>query len=193
MFSLILLNINQSRAQDGFNFIAQGNKEMNEGNYRKAEQYYLTALAKEPQNWNLYTLIGFSLHKQNYFNKSDSFYMITIQNDSLSSKAYWYKGMNLVKMKKDSLAILSYKKFIDIEKKRNGSLIEAYKQVGKSYERILRKTGLYSNEVDDMIFHLEQIEITDPSYPEVPVIKNFVELLKTQRPKQQVGKWILMQ
>jgi outer membrane protein assembly factor BamD (BamD/ComL family) len=47
---LILISAFKINAQDGYNLYALGNKEMNEGNYRKAEEYYLAAFAKEPQN-----------------------------------------------------------------------------------------------------------------------------------------------
>jgi tetratricopeptide (TPR) repeat protein len=175
--------------QDGVNLIALGNKEMNEGNYKQAEKYYNLALAKEPQYWHIYTLIGFSYHKQNYFSKADSFYNICIKNDSTQSKAYWYRGMNLVKLKKDSLAILSYKKFISIEK--YGSHLEAHKQISKSYERILRNSGLTAYETDDLIYHLEQIIILEPSAPEATAIENFIETIKRKRPEKIESKWKL--
>ncbi|MDP2176867.1 MAG: hypothetical protein Q8K70_13265 [Bacteroidota bacterium] len=189
LFISLSLGITLAYSQDGVNLIALGNKEMNEGNFKQAETYYTMALIKEPQNWHLYTLLGFSFHKQKYFNKADSFYNISILNDSNQSKAYWYKGMNLIKLKKDSLAILNYKKFILIEK--SGSHIEAYKQISKSYERILRRTGLTNIEIDDLLHHLNQILILDPSAPEAPQIHNFIESIKSKRPSNVVGKWKL--
>jgi tetratricopeptide (TPR) repeat protein len=186
---LIILNINSTKGQDGVNLIALGNKEMNEGNYKQAEKFYSMALIKEPQNWHIYTLLGFSYHKQNFYNKADSFFNITISNDSNQTKAYWYRGMNLIKMKKDSLAIISYKNFI--LKEKNGSHIEAHKQISKSYERILRRNGLYNFEIDDLIYHLNQILILDPSAPEAPQILNFIETIKSKRPVNLIGKWKL--
>jgi tetratricopeptide (TPR) repeat protein len=186
---LIILNNNLIKAQDGVNLIALGNKEMNEGNFKQAEKYYGMALTKEPQNWHIYTLLGFSFYKQNLFNKADSFYNITLSNDSNQTKTYWYKGLNLIKLKKDSLAILSYKKFI--LKEKNGSHVEAYKQISKSYERILRRTGLNNLEIDDLIHHLSQILILDPSAPEAPQILNFIESIKSKRPINLTGKWKL--
>jgi hypothetical protein len=111
--------------------------------------------------------------------------------DSLASKVYWYKGMNHIALKEDSTAIVNYKKFIDIEKKSNGRLIEAYKAIGQSYERMLRSDGLYSWQIDDMIYYYELVEQTDPSLMEVPLIQNFIEHVKSKRPANQIGKWKL--
>lgn len=191
---LTLVLIFQLKAQDNNNLVAMGNQAMNEGNFKGAERFYLSALAKDNRNYLLYTYIGFSLHKQNYFSKADSFFQISINNDSTLSKAFWYKGMNLVKMKKDSLAILSYKKFIQLERKRGGnSLVEANSQIAKCYERILRKDGLYSFQIDDMLNHLNDVLIEDLSSPRVPVIENFIEHIKQKRPASQTGKWVLTQ
>jgi tetratricopeptide (TPR) repeat protein len=176
-------------AQDDDHLVVLGNKEMNDGNYRLAQDYYQTALAKEPKNWNLYTLLGFCYHKQKLYLLADSLLRIAVQNDSLNSKPFWYKGLNHLTLRQDSMTIVNFKKFISIEKNRSGSLIQAYRYVGQSYERMLKKDGLYSWQIDDMIFHYEQIERTDPSYVEVPLIRNFIELVKSQRPANQVGKW----
>ncbi len=180
-----------SYAQDGYNLYALGNKAMNEGNYRQAEEYYLSALAKEPQNWNIYTQLGYCYHRQMKLQMADSIFRIACNNDSLNSKPFWYKGLNHVKLKQDSLAIVCYKKFISIEKKRYGNLTIAYKSIGQAYERILRKDGLYSWQIDDMIFHYEQVEIIEPNTPDIPDIKNFIELVKAKRPANQAGKWKL--
>lgn len=173
------------------NLIALGNQAMNNGQYRNAQQFYQTALQKEPQNWNLYTLLGFSIHKQKKFNYADSIYIIAVSNDSNSSKAHWYKGMNHVAMRQDSAAIWHYKKFIGLEKNRNGSLIQAYRSIGQSYERMLKSDGLLSWQIDEMIYYYEQIELADPSYIEVPLIRNFIEIVQSRRPANQIGKWIM--
>jgi tetratricopeptide (TPR) repeat protein len=173
------------------NLTALGNQAMNNGQFRNAQQYYQTAIQKEPQNWDLYTLLGFSIHKQKKFNYADSIYAIAVKNDSNSSKAHWYKGMNHIAMRQDSSAIWHYKKFIDLEKIRGGSLIQAYRSIGQSYERMLKNDGLYSWQIDDMIYHYEQIELADPSYVEVPLIRNFIEVVQNRRPANQVGKWIM--
>jgi tetratricopeptide (TPR) repeat protein len=178
-------------AQDGYNLYAMGNRSMNEGNYKQAEEYYISALAKEPTNWNLYTQLGYCYHRQLRFREADSLYKIACLNDSNNSKPFWYKGLNHVKLKQDSMAILCYKRFIAIEKSRYGNLTNAYKQIGQAYERILRKDGLYSWEIDDMIYHYEQIERIEPSTPDIPEIRNFIEIVKAKRPANQVGKWKL--
>ncbi len=177
-------------AQDN-NLVVLGNKEMNDGNYRLAQDYYQAALEKEPQNWNLYTLLGFCYHKQRRYRPADSLFRIAVQNDSTNSKPFWYKGLNHLSMRQDSLSIVNFKKFISIEKNRNGSLVQAYRYIGQSYERILRKDGLFSWEIDDMLYHYEQVERADPSYVEVPQIRNFIELVNSKRPANQVGKWKL--
>ncbi len=174
-------------AQD--HLVESGNREMNDGNYRMAQDYYQAALAKEPQNWNLHTLLGFCYHKQKLYTLADSMFRISTMNDSVSSKGFWYKGLNHLAMRQDSMSIISFKKFISLEKNRSGSLVQAYRYIGQSYERMLKRDGLYSWQVDDMIFHYEQIERTDPSYVEVPLIRQFLELVKAQRPANQVGKW----
>ncbi len=189
---LILSSFEIAPAQDGFNLYALGNKEMNEGNYRKAEEYYLAALAKEPQNWNIYTQLGYCYHRQLKFREADSLFNIACINDSMNSKPYWYRGLNHVKLKQDSLAVICYKKFIDIEKKHNGNLITAYKNVGWAYERMIKKDGLYSWQIDDMIYHFEQLERLDPMMPDIPNIQNFIELVKAKRPANQSGKWKLI-
>lgn len=179
-------------AQDGIDLVSLGNKEMNDRNYVKADYYYSLALAKEPQNWNIYTLLGFSKHKQQKYQEADSLYSITIQNDSNSSRVHWNKGLNYIRLKKDSLCIKHYKKFIQLERNnRPSGLTDAYKQVGIAYERILRKKGLTSGQIDDMIFHLSQLELMDPYLPDVPLINNFIEKIKRLRPKNQNGLWIL--
>lgn len=179
-------------AQDGPNLFARGNEEMNKRNYRKAEEYYLAALAKEPQNWNIMTNLGFCYHKQLRYKDADSIYKIVIANDSGSSKPYWYKGMNHVHLKQDSMVVVCYKKFLDIEKKRNGNLILGYRNVGDAYARMLSKDGLLSWQIDDMIYHYEQLEQIDPSIPDIPDIQNYIDKVKAKRPANQLGKWKLV-
>ena len=188
----ILFFFQNVMTQDGIDLVSLGNKEMNDRNYVKADYYYSLALANEPQNWNIYTLLGFSKHKQQKYQEADSLYSITIQNDSNSSRAHWNKGLNYIRLKKDSLCIKHYKKFIQLERNnRPSGLTDAYKQVGIAYERILRKKGLTSGQIDDMIFHLSQLELMDPYLPDVPLINNFIEKIKRLRPKNQNGLWIL--
>ena len=188
----ILFFFQNVMTQDGIDLVSLGNKEMNDRNYVKADYYYSLALANEPQNWNIYTLLGFSKHKQQKYQEADSLYSITIHNDSNSSRAHWNKGLNYIRLKKDSLCIKHYKKFIQLERNnRPSGLTDAYKQVGIAYERILRKKGLTSGQIDDMIFHLSQLELMDPYLPDVPLINNFIEKIKRLRPKNQNGLWIL--
>ncbi|MBL7838492.1 MAG: tetratricopeptide repeat protein [Bacteroidetes bacterium] len=171
--------------------VTLGNQAMNEGRYRDAQLHYEAALAKDPQNAEIYTMLGFSYHKQRYLRKADSIYRISIGLDSNASRVHWYKGMNHIALKQDSSAIVCYKKFIDLEKGRGGRLLEAYRAIGQSYERMLRKEGLYSWQIDEMIYYYELIEQADPSFIEVPLIRNFVELVKSKRPANQEGKWKL--
>jgi tetratricopeptide (TPR) repeat protein len=177
-------------AQDN-NLVVLGNKEMNDGNFRLAQDFYQAALAKDPQNWHIYTMLGFCYHKQRRFRDADSLYRIAVQNDSLNSKPFWYKGMNHIAMKQDSMVIVCYKRFIALEKTRGGNLVVAYRSIGQSYERMLRRDGLYSWQIDDMLYHYEQIEILEPSAVEVQNIRNFVEHVKALRPGNQSGKWKL--
>lgn len=176
-------------AQDGYDQVVLGNQAMNEGRYRDAQMHYQAALMKEPKNAETYTLLGFCLHKQKQFLKADSIFKISIGLDSNTSRVYWYKGMNHIAMKQDTAAIVNYKKFIQLEQGRGGRLLEAYKAIGQSYERMLKKDGLYSWQIDEMIYYYELIEQADPSFIEVPLIRNFVELVKSKRPANQTGKW----
>jgi len=176
-------------AQDGLNLVALGNQSMNNGAYREASEYYQAALQKDPQNWTIYTMLAFSIHKQKRFREADSLFGISLNNDSSNSKTYWYKAMNHIALKQDSIAILLYKKFIQIEKFRGHSLTQAYRSVGQCYERLLRREGLYAWQIDDMVYHYEQIEKLDPSGVEVQLIRNFIELVNSKRPANQVGKW----
>lgn len=178
-----------AKAQDGLNLFALGNQSMNSGNYREAQEYYQAALAKDQFNWNIYTMLAFSIHKQKRFKEADSLYRISLSNDTTNSKTYWYKAMNHIALKQDSIAIVLYKKFIKIEKLRGGSVTHAYRSVGQCYERMLRRDGLYAWQIDDMIYHYDQIEKLDPSGVEVPLIRNFIELVNSKRPANQVGKW----
>jgi len=177
------------KAQDVPNLVALGNQAVNNGAYRDAETYYRTALSKEPQNWSIHTMLGFAIHKQKRFREADSIYRMVLQNDSLSSKIHWYKGMNHVAMRQDSLGIVHYKRFIQLEKNRGGSLVQAYRTIGQCYERMLKRDGLYSWQIDDMIYHYEQVELADPSFPDVPLIRNFIEIVRSRRPAQQSAKW----
>lgn len=188
---LILLLGSSLQAQSNADQVTLGNQAMNEGRYRDAQMHYEAALARDPQNSEIYTMLGFSYHKQKYFRKADSIYRISIGLDSNASRVHWYKGMNHIALKQDSMAILCYKKFINLEKGRGGRLLEAYRAIGQCYERMLRKDGLYSWQIDEMIYYYELIEQTDPSYVEVPLIRNFVELVKSKRPANQEGKWKL--
>jgi len=188
---LVVLSAFKINAQDGFNLYALGNKEMNEGNYRKAEEYYLAAYAKEPQNWNILTQLGYCYHRQLKFRAADSVLNIACSQDSTTSKPFWYKGMNHVKLKQDSMVVVCYKKFLDIEKKHNGNLTLGYKNVGWAYERLIKSEGLYSWQIDDMIYHFEQLERIDPMMPDIPNIQNFIEIVKVKRPANQTGKWKL--
>ena len=178
-----------SNAQEGLNLVSLGNESMNLGNYRKAQEYYQAALSTDKFNWNIYTLLAFSIHKQKRFKEADSLYRISLSNDTNNSKTYWYKAMNHIALKQDSIAIVLYKKFIDIEKFREHSVTQAYRSVGQCYERMLRRDGLYAWQIDDMIYHYDQIEKLDPSGVEVPLIRNFIELVNSKRPANQVGKW----
>src|SRR5688572_14737437 len=81
-------------AQDAQNLVVEANQAMNEGRYREAERLYLAALVREPQNWNIFTMYGFSVHKQRRFREADSLYHIVIQNDSSGSRVWWYKALN---------------------------------------------------------------------------------------------------
>ena len=186
---IVLLGAFQVQAQDSYNLFALGNQAMNNGSYREAQVYYQAAFQKEPQNWNILTMIAFSVHRQKRFKEADSLFRISLANDSSNSKTYWYKGMNHIALKQDSIAIVLYKKFIQLEKSRGGSLIQAYRSIGQSYERMLKKDGLYAWQIDDMIYHYEQIERIEPSSVEAPLIRNFIELVQSKRPAQQVGKW----
>jgi len=183
------LGINTLSAQDNFNLVAMGNQAMNEGRYRDAQELFQAAIAKEPQNANLYTLLGFSVHKQKQFKMADSIYLISIGLDSNASKVYWYKGLNHVSLKQDSLGIINYKHFIRLEKARGGRLLEAYKAIGNCYEHILYREGLYSWQIDEMIYYYELLEQADPSMPYVPLIKSFIEKVRAQRPANQTGRW----
>lgn len=176
-------------AQDGLNLVALGNQSMNNGAYREASEYYQAALQKDPQNWTIYTMLAFSIHKQKRFREADSLFRISLNNDSSNSKTHWYKAMNHIALKQDSIAIVLYKKFIQIEKFRGHSVTQAYRSVGQCYERLLRREGLYAWQIDDMVYHYEQIEKLDPSGVEVQLIRNFIELVNSKRPANQVGKW----
>ena len=176
-------------AQEGLNLVALGNQSMNNGAYKEASEYYQAALQKDPQNWTIYTMLAFSIHKQKRFREADSLFRISLNNDSSNSKTYWYKAMNHIALKQDSIAIVLYKKFIQIEKFREHSVTQAYRSVGQCYERLLRREGLFAWQIDDMVYHYEQIEKLDPSGVEVPLIRNFIELVNAKRPANQVGKW----
>lgn len=169
--------------------VTLGNQAMNEGRYRDAQYLYEAAIVKDPHNSEIFTMLGFSYHKQKYFRKADSIYMISIQMDSMPSRVYWYKAMNHVAMKQDTAAIFNYKKFITLEKNRGGRLLEAYLAIGRAYERIMKKDGLYSWQIDEMIYYYELVEQADPNFVEVPLIQNFIELVKSKRPANQTGKW----
>ena len=190
--SLALLTSGNMAAQDNFNLVSMGNQAMNEGRYRDAQDLYQAALAKEPQSANIYTLLGFCHHKQRQFKLADSIYTISIGLDSVASKVYWYKGMNHIALKQDSIGILNYKHFIRLEKPRGGRLLEAYKAIGKCYERQLYKDGLYSWQIDDMLYYYELLEQADPSMQDAPLIKNFCEKVRLERPDAQVGKWKML-
>jgi tetratricopeptide (TPR) repeat protein len=189
LLGIVFLSLNTSNAQDVPNLFALGNQAMNSGLYRDAQQYYQAALAKEPLNWSIQTMLAFSIHKQKRFKDADSIYRYVLINDSGNSKAHWYKGMNHIALRQDSLAIIHYKKFIQLEKNKGTVLIQAHRAIGQCYERLLKKDGLYSWQIDEMIYHYEQIERIDPSNIDVPVIRNFIELLKSRRPSEQTGKW----
>ena len=176
-------------AQEGLNLVALGNQSMNNGAYKVASEYYQAALQKDPQNWTIYTMLAFSIHKQKRFREADSLFRISLNNDSSNSKTYWYKAMNHIALKQDSIAIVLYKKFIQIEKFRGHSVTQAYRSVGQCYERLLRREGLFAWQIDDMVYHYEQIEKLDPSGVEVQLIRNFIELVNAKRPANQVGKW----
>ncbi|MCC6818289.1 MAG: hypothetical protein IT245_05320 [Bacteroidia bacterium] len=190
IWSLLLVSINMV-AQNGQDLVVLGNQAMNEGRYRDAQINYEAAIIKDPQNAEIYTLLGFSLHKQKYFRKADSIYMISLNLDSLASRVYWYKGLNHIAMKQDTAAIDNYKRFITLEKPRGGRLTDAYLAIGRAYERIMKREGLLSWQIDDMIYYYELVEQTDPQFNETPLIQNFVALIKSKRPANQTGRWKL--
>lgn len=189
LYAFLLCSVSEVTAQDGQNLVALGNQAMNEGALRRAMEYYQAALAKEPQNGQIYTLYGYALHRQKLFSKADSVYRIALNLDSMNSKVHWYKGMNHVAMRQDSMAIQSYKRFLVLEKKRGGSLVNAYLNIGQCYERLLKNEGLYDWQLDDMIYHYEQVEYLDPSGVNSQLIRNFIETVKSRRPASFSGKW----
>jgi tetratricopeptide (TPR) repeat protein len=191
ILSLLILSfcVQSLKAQDVANLIVLGNQAMNEGQYVEAQRYYQAVLAKEPQNWHIMTMYGFSVHKQRRFREADSIYRIVLKNDTVSSKIWWYKGMNHVSMKQDSLAIVHYKKFISLERNRGGNISIAQRTIAQSYERMLYKEGLFSWQIDDMLYYYEQVERAEPSAPEAELIRNFIEKVKLARPGTQTGKW----
>ncbi len=179
-------------AQGAPNYYALASAEMNNKNYVKAEEFYMAAVAAEPKNWNIVSKLGFCLFKQKRFNDADSLFRICIKNDTTASSVYGYKGWNHVALKQDSMVVVCFKKFIFIERNKDVNKIIAYRNVGQAYQRMLKTQGLLAWQIDDMVFHLEQIEHIDPSNLEVEDIKNFIEILKIKRPANQVGKWIML-
>lgn len=191
LISLLILTGLRLSAQSGIPAVIQANQLMNEGQYRAAQEYYEAAIRQEPTNANLYAMLGFCMHKQKYYTKADSFYRKSIEMDSTPSKPYWYKAMNHKIMRQDSSAIVNYKKFIKIESQKGGRLLEAYRDIGQCYEHMLRKDGLYDWQIDEMIYYFELLVNNDPSNTDVPLIKNFLEMVKSKRPANQSGKWKL--
>jgi tetratricopeptide (TPR) repeat protein len=189
--TLFMLILGNAWAQGETNYYALASAEMNNKNYVKAEEYYMAALALEPTNWNIMSKLGFCLSKQKRFKDADSLFRVCVKNDTTSSTIYGYKGWNHVALKQDSMVVVCFKKFIFIERNKDVNKIIAFRNVGQAYQRMLKTQGLYSWQIDDMIFHLEQIERIDPSNLEVEDIKNFIEVLKIKRPASQVGKWIM--
>ncbi len=187
---LALFNVFQCLGQ---NYFAMGNQAMNDKDYVKAEEYYQLAFAEEPTNYTILTHIAFAIHKQKRYLYADSLLNIAALKDSTNSKPFWYAGLNNIKLERDSIVILKFKKFISLEKSRGGNLIAAYRYIGAAYQRMLYKDGLTNAQLEDMIFHLEQIERIDPSNPEVENIKNFIELVNKKRPATIVGKWKMEQ
>lgn len=171
------------------NNFALANKEMSDKNYVKAEEYYLLAMAEEPMNYNIMTYYAFCKHKQLKYNEADSLLRISIKNDSSNAMSYWFSGLNYVKLKKDSLAVLSFKKFIKTEKVKGSNTLLAYKNVGAAYQRELKTNGLLKWQVEDMIYHYEQVARLEPSDQDIPNIQNFIEIVKSQMPVVFTGKW----
>jgi tetratricopeptide (TPR) repeat protein len=186
--ALTLITVN-AFAQDAKNHVAFGNQCMNEGAYKKASEYYQLALQDDPRNGSIYTMWGFSVHKQKQFKLADSIYTIALGLDSSLSKTFWYKALNHITLRQDSIAIIWFKRFLNKEKNTGNSLLMAYKSIGQCYERQLYNKGLMAWQIDDMLFHYQQIEGIDPNAPEVPMIRAFVEKVQNQRPIDQVGKW----
>jgi hypothetical protein len=81
------------------------------------------------------------------------------------------------------------KRFIVLTKGKDINTISAYKNVGRAYERMLKRTGLLYAEVDDMIYHYERAASMDPSGPDTPSIENFIEVVKLKRPSKSSARW----
>ena len=171
------------------NNFALANKEMNDKNYVKAEEYYLLAMAEEPLNYNIVSYYAYCKHKQLKYTEADSLLKISIKNDSTNAMSYWFSGLNYVKLKKDSLAVIAYKKFIKTEKVKGSNTLLAYKNVGAAYQRELKTNGLLKWQIEDMIYHYEQVARMEPSDQDVPNIQNFIEIIKSQMPVVFTGKW----
>ena len=62
------------------NNFALANKEMNDKNYVKAEEYYLLAMAEEPLNYNIVSYYAYCKHKQLKYTEADSLLKISIKN-----------------------------------------------------------------------------------------------------------------
>ncbi len=189
LFSLLVFIKANGFAQEAKNHVASGNQCMNEGAYKKASEFYQLAIQEDPNNGSIYTMLGFSIHKQKQFKLADSIFNIALGLDSGLSKTYWYKALNHITLRQDSNAIILFKHFLNKEKNTGNSLLMAYKSIGQCYERQLYNKGLMAWQIDDMLFHYQQIEAIDPNAPEVPMIRAFVEKVQNQRPAEQVGKW----
>ncbi len=173
------------------NYFSLANMEMNNKNYVKAEEYYLVAMQQEPLNYNILSYYGFCKHKQKYYQEADSIFKISVSKDSNNAQTYWFMGQNYTKMKKDSLTVWAYKKFINKEKIKGANTRIAYKNVGNAYYRILISKGLNGEQTDDLIFHLEQVEKLEPSDLDIPQIQSTLDLIKKKRPDDKKQVWIL--
>ncbi len=118
LFSLVLLTTDVLNAQSTDALIRQGNRYYNKQKYDESLANYEKALKKSPENADAHFNQGDALYRKNDFEKAASSYDDVLQSkgsEELRQKAYYNKGVAMVKQKKIEESIDAWKNALRLD------------------------------------------------------------------------------
>ena len=178
-----------SVAQGHYNYNSEGNKKLNERQYREAELIFKEGINKFPELTELYVGLSHSLIYQKKHTEADSFLDVLNEMDTANAGGRWFKGMNYYFWKKDSLSIAWFKKFIPLAKPgdKNQRIVHWY--IGQSYFHMLKVKGLDYYGTEELLYHFKKFMRMQPDDPYNAEVQAILDKVVSQRPPGRHGVW----